>query len=54
MKKPRGSSVARAQDPWITSQTLYHRATWDPQDFMVIYFFTKFGADWLIFVDARV
>ena len=29
-KKPRGSSEARTQDPWITSQTPYHRATWDP------------------------
>ena len=23
-KKPRGSSAARTQDPWITSQILYH------------------------------
>ena len=23
-KKPRGSSAARTQDPWITSQRLYH------------------------------
>ena len=23
-KNPRGSSAARTQDPWITSQTLYH------------------------------
>ena len=30
MKKPRGYSVARTQDPWITSQTLHHWATWDP------------------------
>ena len=29
-KKPRGSSVAWTQDPWITSQTLYNWATWDP------------------------
>ena len=29
-EKTRGSSAARTQDPWITSQTLYHRATWDP------------------------
>ena len=29
-KKPRGSSAARTQDPWITSQTLYHWATQDP------------------------
>ena len=29
-KKPRGSSAARNQDPWITSQTLYQRATQDP------------------------
>ena len=28
-KKPRGSSAARTQDPWITSQTLYHWATRD-------------------------
>ena len=25
------SSVARTQDPWITSQTLYHWATQDPR-----------------------
>ena len=31
-KKPRGSSVARTQDPWITSQTRYHWATQDPDD----------------------
>ena len=24
------------------------------RDLVVIYFLTKFGADWLIFVDARV
>ena len=30
-KKPRGSSEVRTQDPWITSQTLYHWATWDQQ-----------------------
>ena len=30
-KKPRGSSAARTQDPWIASQTLYHWATWDPR-----------------------
>ena len=29
-KKPRGSSVAQTQDRWITSQTLYHGAMWDP------------------------
>ena len=29
MKKPRGSCVAQTQDPWITSQTLYHWAMWD-------------------------
>ena len=29
-KKTRGSSEARTQDPWITSQTPYHCATWDP------------------------
>ena len=29
-KKPRGSSSAETQDPWITSQTLYHCATQDP------------------------
>ena len=29
-KKPRGSSAARTQDPWITSQTLYHWPTQDP------------------------
>ena len=28
-KKPRESSVARTQVPWIMSQTLYHWATWD-------------------------
>ena len=28
MKKPRGYSVAWTQDPWITSQTLYH--WWGP------------------------
>ena len=33
-KKPRGSSEARTQDPWITSQTLYHWATWDPLLFL--------------------
>ena len=30
-KKPRGSSVAQTQDPWIMSQTLYHWAMWDPE-----------------------
>ena len=29
-KKPRGSSAARTQGPWIMSQTLYHWATQDP------------------------
>ena len=29
-EKTRGSSAARTQDPWITSQTLYQWATWDP------------------------
>ena len=29
-KKPRGSSAARTQDPWITSQPFYHWATQDP------------------------
>ena len=29
-KKPRGSSEARSQDPWITRQTLYHWAMQDP------------------------
>ena len=29
-EKPRGSSATRAQDRWITSQTLHHCATWDP------------------------
>ena len=29
-KKPRGSSAARTQDPWITSQMLYHWAALDP------------------------
>ena len=28
-KKPRGSSTARTQDPWILSQTLYHWAIQD-------------------------
>ena len=28
-KKPRGSSAARTQDPWLTSETLYH---WAMQD----------------------
>ena len=28
--KSRGSSAARTQDPWITSQTLYRWATQDP------------------------
>ena len=27
MKKPRGSSAALTQDPWVASQTLYHWAT---------------------------
>ena len=36
LKKPRGSSVARTQDPWITSQTLYHWATQDPSFFRVV------------------
>ena len=31
MKKPRGYSAAQTQDPWITSQTPYHWATWDPK-----------------------
>ena len=29
-KKPRGSSAARTQDPWITSQTINQSATQDP------------------------
>ena len=29
-KKHRRSSAAPTQDPWITSQTPYHWATWDP------------------------
>ena len=29
-KKNRGSSVARTQDHWIMSQTLYHTATQEP------------------------
>ena len=34
-KKPAGSNAARTQDPWITSQTLYHWATWDPVRYWV-------------------
>ena len=30
-QKPRGSIAARTQDPWITSQTLYHLATQDSE-----------------------
>ena len=31
-KKPRGSSAVRTQDPWFTSQTLYHWAMRDPEN----------------------
>ena len=30
MNKPRGSNAVQIQDPWITSQTLYHWAMQDP------------------------
>ena len=54
-KKPRGSSAAQTQDPWIMSQTLYHWATQDPsQNLWGIYTVAKFGTDWSIFADARV
>ena len=33
-KKPRGSSAAPTQDPWITSQTLY---LWAKQDQVYMY-----------------
>ena len=29
-QKPRGSSAARTQEPWITSQTPCHQGTQDP------------------------
>ena len=34
-------SAARTQDPWITSQTLYHWATWDPFSLSVTQFVNK-------------
>ena len=42
-QKNQGSSVARTQDPWITSQTLYHWAMWEKEKMPItsIFSFSK-------------